>query len=150
MAENYEIIGLTEIEEALNDLPIKMQAQIYRALNRKAVKRYVIDNIRSTVNYSSETEKGITIKNDRNDKTAVVGGVSSDVFWLRFADRGTAARYTEKGAYRGQITAKDQIQPEIFASVDDIIEYMRVEIGNEMASVIEKRIKSTQKKIDKI
>lgn len=148
--EQFEIIGLKEVEEAIKDLPIKMQAQIYRALNRKAVKKYVVDNIRNAVTYSNQTEKGITIVNDRNDKTAVYGGVTSDSFYLRFADRGTAARYNEKGAFRGQIVGKNQIQPIIEGSVDDIIKYMNDEIGTEIAAILEKKLRSTSKQISKL
>jgi hypothetical protein len=150
MAETFEIQGLKEVEQAIKDLPVKMQASVYRAINRKAVKRFVVDNIRSAVNYSAKTEKGIQVVNDRNDKTAVFGGVTSDAFVLRFADRGTAARYTEKGAFRGAITGKHQIQPIILDSVNDIIKYMNEEIGNEMVKVLEKRIKSTGKQIAKL
>ena len=87
MAETFEIVGLRELEMAIKELPIKMQASIYRALNRKAVKKYVVDNIRNTISYSNRTEKGIQVVNDRSDKTGVFGGVTSSAYWLRFADR---------------------------------------------------------------
>lgn len=150
MAEVFKIEGLKEISDALNDLPTKMQAQIYRALNRKAVKKYVVDNIRNAINYSSRSEKGITVINDRSDPTAVYGGISSKVYWLRWADLGTASRYTHKGAFRGSIIAKNQIQPIILGSVDDIIKYMNEEIGTEMQKIIEKRIKNVNKKLSRL
>jgi hypothetical protein len=150
MAETFEIKGLKEVEQAIKDLPVKMQASVYRAINRKAVKRFVVDNIRSAVNYSAKTERGIQVVNDRDDKTAVYGGVTSDVFPLRFADLGTAARYTEKGAFRGAIAGKHQIQPIILNSVNDIIKSENEEIGNETIKILEKRIKSTGKQIAKL
>lgn len=150
MAEQFEIQGLKDVEQALKDLPVKMQASIYRALNRKAVKKFVVDNIRNTINYSSNTEKGITVISDRSDKTGVYGGVMNSAYWLRFADRGTASRQTHKGANRGAITGKNQIQPIILGSVDDIVKYMNEEVGTEIEKILEKRIKSTQRKIAKL
>lgn len=150
MTEKFEIIGLKEVEQAISELPIKLQVQIYRSLNRKAVKKYVVDNLRKVLNYSSKTERGIQVVNDRSDRTAVFGGISSDSFVLRFADLGTASRYTEKGAFRGAITGKNQIQPIIEGSVEDIIKYMNEEVGNEIVNILEKRIKSTNKQIAKL
>lgn len=150
MAETIKIEGLSEIEQALKDLPVKMQASIYRAANRKAVKKFIVDNIRSAVSYSSKSERGITIINDREDKTGVYGGVTSDSYWLRWADRGTAERYTEKGAYRGSISGRNQIQPIILGNVDEITKYMNDELGNEIVKILEKRIKSTDKQIAKL
>ena len=150
MAEKFEILGLTEVERALKDLPVKMQAQIYRALNRKAAKKYIVDNLRSVLDYSSKTEAGINIIGDRNDKTAVYAGVTNKSFWLRFADKGTAKRYTEKGAYRGQIIGKNQIEPAILGSVDEIIKYMNEEVGTEITNILEKRLKSVNRKLTKL
>jgi hypothetical protein len=146
----YKITGLKELEDALKDLPAKMQASVYRSINRKAVKKYVSDSIRLAVNYSNETEKGITVVNDRQDPTGVYGGVTSDSFWLRFADRGTALRQTEKGASRGQIIGKNQIQPIIEGSTDDIIKYMNEELGGEIEKILQRRIKAVNKKISKL
>ena len=141
-SEKIEVVGLKELEDALKDLPVKLQASIYKALNRKAVKKFVVDEIRSVVNYSSKTESNITVINDKSDPTSVYGGVSSKVYWLRFADRGTASRETKKGANRGAIKGKNQIQPVILASVDKIIKFVNDELGNETAKILEKRLKN--------
>ena len=148
--ETYKIDGLKELEQAMKDLPVKMQASIYRALNRKAAKKFIVDNLRNVLSYSNESEKGIEIVNDRYDPTAVYGGVTSSSFWLRFADRGTAIRQTEKGANRGAIVPKNQIQPEILGSTDEIIKFMNEEIGNEIVKILERRIKSVNKKISNL
>jgi hypothetical protein len=149
MTENFKIDGLKEFFDALNDLALKRKAELYRALNKKAVQKYVVNNIRSTINYSQSTEKGITTVNDRSDKTAVYGGVTSAVFWLRFADRGTASRQTEKGAFRGAISSKNQIQPVIEGSNDGIIGYMNDEIGDEIIKILSRKLKYTDKKLGK-
>ena len=148
--EQFKIDGLKEVEEALKDLDPKLQAQIYRTVNRKGVKKYIVDNLKSLLNYSARTESGIALVNDPADKTAVYGGVTGRSYWLRFADRGTAKRQTSKGANRGSIVGKKQIQPAILNSVDDLVKYMNEEIGTEVEKILTRRIKSTQKKIAKL
>jgi hypothetical protein len=150
MADTFYIDGLKEVEQAIKDLPVKMQASVYRAINRKAVQKYVVNDLRGVLNYSAKTESAIKIVTDVEDKTAVYGGVTSDAFYLRFADRGTAERYTEKGAYRGKIIGRNQIQPLILGSVDNIIKFMNEKLGDEIVKILERRIKSTRKQISKL
>lgn len=147
MAQQYEIQGLSEVEEALKELPAELQARIYRALNTKAVKKFVVEPIRSAWRTSEKTVKGITVVTDKDDPTAVYGGVTASAYHLRFADRGTAERYTEKGSYRGQIVGRNKIQPIILNSADDIIKYMNDELGKEVQKILKRYIKSTEKKI---
>ena len=85
--ESFEIQGLKEIEQALKDLPVQLQASVLRATNRKLIKKFTVDPLKELLNYSRRTERGITIVNDKSDPTAIFGGVMSDSFWLRFADR---------------------------------------------------------------
>lgn len=145
-----KIKGLKEIEDALSALEPKLQASILRAANRKAVKKYVVDRLRSALPYSAESKKGIAVMAARDDKTAVTGGITSDSYWLRWADKGTADRYTKSGAYRGRILGKNQVEPIIMGSVDDIIKWSTEELGNEVAKILERRLKSTRNKISKL
>ena len=150
MADNFEVQGLKEVEMALKELPAKLQASVLRATNRKLVKNKVVDPLRSYLSYSRNSEKNILIVNDRSDPTALYGGVTSGSFWLRFADRGTKERKTEKGASKGSIKGKNQIQPFILGTVDDIIKSANNELGLIVEDVLRKRIKSTKGKLLKM
>jgi hypothetical protein len=151
MAEVFEIEGLSEVNEALKSLPDKLRAEVWRALNKKAVKQFVVDKIRNTISYSSESEKGITVKNYRNNATGVVGGlVGSAGYKIRWADKGTATRFTQNGAYRGAIIGRNQIEPIVLGSIPEITNFMNTEVGNIINEILEKKIKTFEKKIAKL
>jgi len=147
MAEEFKVEGLKELEEALKVLPVELQAKVYLLLNRKHVKKFIVDNLRSVLNYSQETEKGITTVNDRKDKTGVYGGVTAKSFFLRFADRGTASRTTSRGANRGAVVGKNQIGPTIMEAVPNIINSMNTDLGAETEKILKRLLKTTEKKL---
>jgi hypothetical protein len=135
----YELEGAAEIEKALNELPLKLSLSLLQSFNRKAVKKYVVDPVKASVPYSAATKKGIIVMTDRMDKTKISGGVSSDKFWVRFAEKGTKQR--TKGHNRGAINGRNIIAPMITNSTDDIINYARKELGQEISNFLQKRIK---------
>jgi hypothetical protein len=143
MAEDftYKLEGADEIEKALSDLPTKLSLKLLQSFNRKATKKFVVDPLRACLPYSAETKKGITVMNDRTDKTKVFAGIASNKFWVRWAEKGTKQRVTKKGASRGQIIGKNRAVPIIENSTDPIINYANKELGNEIANFLQKRIK---------
>jgi hypothetical protein len=140
----FEIVGLQELMNAIESLPIKIQASILQSFAKKAGNKFVVNNLRAALPYSVETKEGITTINDRNDKTAIFSGPTSDIFWIRWVERGTKQRTTKGGANRGAITATNRIEPITDSQIEGIIDYYSHELGNEIEKNLKRRIKRIQ------
>lgn len=143
--EKFEIKGLSDVEKALNELPAKLSANIIRNFLRKAGKKYISDGLKARLNYSAKTESTIGVVNDNRDKLRIQAGVTSDGYYLRWADRGTKLRTTKKGANRGQINGKNEVGPFIEEQIDDVVKYTEDELANEINKNIERRLKKLKK-----
>lgn len=145
--QEYKIDGLKEMMEALRGLPLKIQADLIRSFFRKAASKFVIPNVRSALPYSKKTENRIVVQNLKEDRTAVYAGPMYEVFWLRFADKGTAVRSTAKGANRGAVVGHFRIEDTVDQQIDPITEYMVTNIDDEINTFLEKKIKKVNKKL---
>lgn len=147
MAQTFQIQGLKEIEEALNNLPQDLQLKILGKVNKMAVEKFVVAPMRNAVPYATKTEANIKTTGEKEDKTAIYGGVTSDSFWLRFADLGTAERTTKSGAPKGRIVGRHTLESTILNSPDDVINFIQGEISNEMEKILKAQLRSTLKKL---
>ena len=148
-----EIQGLSEIEEALKNLEPFLQDKVLRNVNKEAVQKYVVQPLRDSVVYSPKTESRIRVATAaysyENDKTLAIGGVTGQAFWVRFAQRGTAERFTKEGVSKGRIVGKNLMQPIILNSVDDIIKFASEGYGDAVEKELKKQLKSTTAKLAK-
>lgn len=145
-SKGFELQGAKEVMAALSELPTKLQASILRNFIRKAGKKFIVDELKATLNYSQKLEDSIKVVNDPKDKLAVAAGVTSRGYLLRWLDLGTEQRQTKKGYNRGRITGKKQIQPLIESKVDDIVKYTEEELGNEINKMLERRLRKLRKR----
>lgn len=143
----YKIEGLREVEEAMKELPVKLQRQILKSFIRKAGKKFIVDPLKTTLQYSQKLEDTIKVVTANDDKDAIQAGVSSKGYKLRWLDLGTKVRTTRKGHNRGQIIGKDQIQPLIENQVPKILKFTEEELGNEINKTIERRLKRLKKSL---
>lgn len=143
--EQFEVQGLSDVVKALQELPIQLQDKLIKSFLQKTGKKFIVNELKSALPYSSKTLKGIRTLSDKKDKNAVFTGVSSDVFWLRFVDKGTKERQTRKGYNRGSITPKNQVRSVIDSQIQPVIDYARDEFGNEINKNLERRIKKINK-----
>lgn len=141
----YKLEGVKEITEILNGLPHKVRDQVLRSFNRKAASKKVIRPLRQVLPYSKKTKMGFKVQSVRDDKTAIVAGPTSDVFWVRFVEGGTVARYTKSGAYRGQLNPGRRVEPFVNSQVPSIIDFVNKEYGEEINKFVLKKIKRLKK-----
>jgi len=143
MAEDvvFNLEGADEVEKVLSELPSHLSTKLLQSYNRKVAKMYVVDPIRSSLPYSAQTEKGIKVQPDRQDKTKVMAGIGSESFWLRFVEKGTKERKSKKGASKGRIVGRHRVVPIIENSIDPIIDYTNKNLGEDIAKFLQKRIK---------
>lgn len=143
--EKFEIDGLKEVMDILSDLPDRIQNNILKSYLSKTVNRFIVQELKSKLNYSSETERNIRVTQDRKNYLAYFGGPTTKSFWLRFTDKGTKVRTTKKGANRGKIIARNQIEPTIMGQVQPIIDNATKDFGEEINRILEKRLKKLGK-----
>lgn len=142
---DIKIEGFEEVQQALSVLPAQMQAKILRSVISKAAQQNVIRPLREALKYSTAEKKNIKLTNDSANKLMVTAGVSRSGYKLNWADRGTKERQTKRGANRGKIEGKNQIQPALVNSVEPTVKY----IENETAAEIDKILKRYLKKYTK-
>jgi len=129
--------GVKEYTEILNGLPERVRDQVLRSFNRKAATQEVLKPLRAALPYSSQTKKEIKVAANRANKTAVVAGPTSSVYYVRFVEKGTKER---KGP-RGRIRARNRIEPFVDSRINNVISFTSREYGNEINKFLEKKIK---------
>lgn len=145
MAEKFEIEGLKEVMAALESLNSKEVSNIIKAIERKVLSENVVRPLRSALPYSQQTKRAIGVVQDREDRLAFFGGVTSDAFYLRFVEYGTDVRTTKKGFNRGAITPRPIARDFILGQVDDVIKFFEEDFGDAVLNQLQKRIKKIKK-----
>jgi len=143
----YKLEGVDEILDALSALEPKQILNIIKSVERKDLTENIIKPVRAALPYSEQSKKGIRVISDKwlGDKTAMWAGVSSDVFWLRFVEKGTDVRTTKKGGTRGSIKARPLIIPTITGQIDEVIGYFTTDFGDAVETIINRKLKKIRK-----
>jgi hypothetical protein len=77
---------------------------------------------------------------------AVVVGPTSQVFQIRFVDKGTVERYTKAGAYRGKIEGKKLAEALIENGAKDVQKTAETKYAEAISNAVEKYTKRIAKK----
>jgi hypothetical protein len=135
----YKLEGMQEIIDALSSLNSKETLNTIKTIERKILRENIIKPVKAALPYSATTKKGIKIVADKNsgDKTAFFAGATTDAFWLRFVEKGTAGR---KGGV-GKIRPRPKAIPEIESRPEQIVRFFNEEFGNEVEKILLKKIK---------
>lgn len=141
--KQFKLEGVDDIQIALNRLPEKLQARIYKNFLTKAGKKFVVEPLKAELNYSKETEKTIKVIGVPGNQLAVAAGVTSAGYKLRWADLGTKER--TKGHYRGKIEGQKEIQPFLEDQAEPIVKYAEEELANEIDLTLQKMLKKLKK-----
>lgn len=139
---SYSLTGTKDIVEALDSLKPKVLNNIIKSTNRKALNQEIKKKVQAALPYSAKTKKGIKTLGDKEDRaTGVWAGATSDVFYLRFLEKGTKVRTTESGANRGRITPNPRIVPTIESNVDNVVNFFNKDAGEEIAKIMQRKLK---------
>ncbi len=143
----YKLEGHQQLIDALKVLPEKVRNNVIKSLLRKTGKKFIVDELKLGLNYSQETEKNIRVIGSKSseNKIAVDAGVGSRAYPLRWADLGTKERKTKKGANRGKIIGKDQIQPTIERQIEPIVEDVNENLGKNINDILARKLKRLRK-----
>lgn len=145
MKVKMKLVGTKEYTNILKTLPTKVSDSILRSFNRQAANKNVVKPLKSSLPYSENIKKNIKVQASNKNKTAVVAGPTSEVFYVRFLDQGTKNRTTKSGANRGQIIGKFALEPAIDGRVNSIIKYTNKEYGKEINKFLKRKIKRLKK-----
>ena len=143
--QEFKIEGLDEILKAMEGLDADVQQKIIKNFLAKVGRKYIVSELKAVLPYSSRSESAIRVVTNKNDKNSIIAGITSDSYWLRWADGGTKERKTKKGANRGSIAPKKQTETTIDSQIDPIIDFASEEFGNEVNKSLERRIKKITK-----
>jgi len=139
----YELIGVSEVQSILKELPQALNFSILRSFHRKALSQEIVKPLKSVLPYSSETVKNIKIGTNRDpNKTAVYAGPTTDAYYLRFVEYGTVER---KGG-RGRISPRPKIESFTYSKIQSLINYINKEYANEISKTVDKKRKRLAKK----
>lgn len=138
----FQLEGADEILDALAALGPKNLFNIIKASERKALTENIVKPVRAAVPYSANVKKNIKVVQDRKDGggLAFFAGVDSDVFWIRFVEKGTKER-----PGRGRITPKPSAIPAIEENIQGVVDFFGKDFGEEINNILEKRIKKAKK-----
>lgn len=167
-AAKYDIEGIDEVLNALETLPAKVTNRVLYDANRDIVTRVLKGDIISAIPYSSRTRRGIKVVRARGTQNGVFIGVSTDAFWLRFLQFGTADRYTtgkgkkrtltkrynrigrsgsDQGVNRGAIAPRETgVVSTINSKINDVLQAVTKDYGIFIVDAIAKQLKKYQVK----
>jgi hypothetical protein len=142
-----KLVGVKEVEEALKNLDAKMQMALLRSFNRKALQREGIERFKGAA-HSRRGKNNIEVQATprAKNKSSVIVGPTSQAFIERFLEKGTVDRYTKRGAFRGSIKEDRQYDKVADESIMPIIDYTNEELGKEITKMLERKLKSTQRR----
>jgi hypothetical protein len=153
--EQYRLEGLSELVEALNELPIELQAKILKSFISKAGRKFIVDELKKEVRTTLHTRKGETLNQSdfinvvtdpENKELAIKAGITSKGYKLRWLSLGTKERQTNKGANRGRIIGDNKIQPLIESQIEPIVNYTNENLGDEIDKILQRRLKKLRSK----
>ena len=138
---SFELIGANEILNALKSLQGKELLRIIKAVNRKALTKYIVNPIKAALPYSSKTKQGIKVTTVPGQPIALYAGATSKAFWLRFTEYGTKERTSKHGVTWAGIKSRKYIEPAIDSNVPNIINYWNSEVGEDISKKMKSKIK---------
>lgn len=143
----YKLEGHQQLIDALKVLPEKVRNNVIKSLLRKTGKKFIVDELKLGLNYKQETEKNIRVIGSKSSENtiAVDAGVGSRAYHLRWADLGTKERKTKKGANRGKIIGKDEIQPTIERQIEPIVDNVNENLGKDINDILARKLKRLRK-----
>lgn len=144
--EKYSLEGVDELVNALKSLPVDLQNKILKGFLRKVGNKFIVNPLKAKVPYSQKSKKTIKVTAGNKNETNVSAGVGRSGFKLRWAELGTVERKTKKGANRGRIQGRNIIQPHIEGEINNIVDYVNDELGNEIQKTLERRLKKLHMK----
>ena len=136
--EKFEITGMEELVRQLNGLEPFVAQTILQDYLKATSNKFIVSSLKSGLNYSGYTESQIKVSRDKIKQLAFFSGPTTDAFWLRFTDKGTAVRKTKKGANRGFITGKHQIPGIVNSQIQLIIDDAENELGRAIDDYLKK------------
>lgn len=139
--KTFKIEGAKEVESALKNLPIDIQAKLIKGFLRKVGKKFIVDPLRTIIRYNEKLNNSIQVVSGSKNELKVSAGVTGSGYMLRWLDLGTKVRQTKKGANRGQIIGKHQIQPHIESQIEPIVKYVSEEMTSEINKSLSRRLK---------
>ena len=136
--------GFDELLKVLNTLGDEKQINnLLKKSNREAVKP--LQRAMKGLQFPSRLTKGISIRaalvDGAKHPNAVVVGPISDVFPIRWLDRGTKERYTKAGAYRGKIQGKNIIESLVDSEASKIQKDAQTKYAEDLVKVTAKDVK---------
>lgn len=151
MELELKFVGLDELEKAMSILPEKTKDAFLKKVNRELANKYIISRLKS-LPYSSNVKKNIKIQTPKRskDKTAIIAGPTSAVYWLKWVELGTKQRETRSGADRGSIAPQNKIGPVIDSQIQPIINDWAKNVGDMIMNVIDKNIKAGHRKLARL
>lgn len=146
MNNDLQIHGLNELNNALKELPDKLNIQFFKNFNRKVLNQFIVRNLKQGTSYSAKTKSEIKVLSDtKSDKTAMVAGATRRIFYVRFVEGGTKERKTKKGWNRGSIVGTGTMKSIINSNIEPMIKYIREELANDINTFMERKLKRLKK-----
>ena len=142
----FELVGMSEILDALETLSPKTLLNVIKSVQRKALTKNVVKPLRSAYPYSDRSTKFVKIINDKNDKYSSWAGFSTEGYLVRWLEYGTEDRYTKKGWHRGKIDPRPFVVPFLEDQAESVVEFFNEDFGTEIDKILTKKLKYIAKK----
>lgn len=164
----FEITGIDEVLLSLEKLPSRIQRKLIYETNRDILKTIVLPDAKSGIPYSTATKKGVKVVKARGTDTGVYVGVTTDSFWLRFLEFGTAERATKGattqrrqtkrykrlgrvgasggGARRGRVNANPQLVRILESKTKDVLRAVQERYDQHFAKALTANLKKYKKR----
>lgn len=143
----YEVEGLKETMQLMDVLPAEIEKKIIVSVLGSNANTYIVKPIKTLYpSFSAESKRGIkTVKHKHGGIGVKTGLVGNAGYKIRWVDAGTKIRTTKRGANRGQIKAKNQIEPLIDRQIAPMIKNIEENFSNDVNKVVERLTRKINK-----
>ncbi|WP_192825208.1 HK97-gp10 family putative phage morphogenesis protein [Rufibacter sp. LB8] len=141
-----DFTGASDIEKILDNLPLKMQAKILKAINVEGAKIVQKEIIRSAPS-GSEIPESIILVGDKENTTGVyVTPDGRTAYYVRWLEYGTVKRQTDKKFNRGVMNPQPFVKSAIDRSTPQALEYITKNYAELVNKYLTKEVKTINRK----
>ena len=170
--KDNDVIGADEIIKALDNLNPKLSRQVLFNAHKTVLRQVVRPDLRSVLSsFSRASKSGIAIRKAKGTQSGAYIGITTNAYWLRFVNYGTADRYTKAKkitriktkryhtvgrfgrtaqASRGRVTGDKRISSKLESKANEVMAEIQNNYADLVGAALNKELQRVKTKFSRL